>query len=99
MNEGCLWERGECRRFSAKLERWLIVCPRAGEGLWCRAGASAGGGVGSGIFGVDAITIWRGSFRRVSRVVSSSYLLFSCMQLLVESVECMRWWSRTGDCC
>lgn len=61
MNEGCLWERGECRRLSAKLERWLIVCPSEGEGLECRAGASTGGGVGSGIFGIDVIIVWKGN--------------------------------------
>lgn len=41
MKEGCLWERGECLRFSAKLDRWLIV-PLLG--LACLAGGSTDAG-------------------------------------------------------
>ncbi len=56
MKEGCLWERGECLRFSAKLERWLIVCPLCErEGLACRAGASTEDRVGSGMLGIGLI--------------------------------------------
>ena len=100
MKEGCLWERGECLRFSAKLERWLIVCPRAGEGLECRAGASTGGGVGPGIFGVGAIIVWRCDCQGGSRGSKRDCVSLSCMQFLVEKEECMRWCSeeRTGDC-
>lgn len=39
MNDGCRWDRGDCRRLSAKLDRWLIVAPRLGE----RGAASTGG--------------------------------------------------------
>jgi hypothetical protein len=50
VKEGCRWERGECLMFSAKLERWLIVWPLCWrEGLACRAGASNGGEIGSGM--------------------------------------------------
>ena len=44
MNEGCLCERGECRKFSAKLDRWLML-PLLG--LACLAGGSIA--VGSAI--------------------------------------------------
>lgn len=55
MKDGCRWERGECLRFSAKLDRWLrlIVPPLfgIGEGLdvLLRPGGSKCEVVGSAI--------------------------------------------------
>jgi hypothetical protein len=42
VNDGCLWDLGEFRKLSAKLDRWPIVCRLFGLAVVFRAGTSAG---------------------------------------------------------